>query len=160
MQSKHVGLIIVLLLIGAGYLWMFNARRVPALQGMFVELPGAAATFSFNDSVVFTEIKVVKAAKPAAEGEVYTGEPEDELVWHLVEREPEPDKEPEAIDKREVRALAYGRRVRGLRPAENSPRRGEPLVRGAEYIFYGTLADDYGGGVLELPFTPGGKSDS
>jgi hypothetical protein len=158
MERKHVGLIVVVLLLAVGYLWMFNARRVPPVEGRFMQLPGSAPTFAFNDKLVFREIKVVQATPDPGHEAAYQGAGEDRVVWHLVEREPpegQTDEEADAwMQRREVRAVSYGRGVRGLRRAAGVPRRGVPLEPGAEYVFYGTLAEGYGDGVVEVRFTP------
>lgn len=152
MNKRQIGLGIVLLLIGIAYLVMFTARQEAPLEVMFVEMPGADPMFSFNDEVVFEEIKVIRPGVEPTEGELYIA-PEDQVVWHLVPREPtegEDQAEPTA-----TKLVKYGRGVRGMRRAEGIPRRGVPLEPGVEYRFTATLAEDEG--EVDLTFTPKDK---
>lgn len=149
MNQRTVGVVIVLVLIGVGYLVLFNARKVPPIEAMYVELPGASPVFSFNDQLTFTEIKVVRPGVEPPEDELYIA-PQDQTVWHLIPREPQEGEDP--VELRPTKAVKYGQGMRGLRRAEGIPRRGVPLEPGVTYLFTATLAD--GQGVVELEFTP------
>jgi len=149
MNKRSVGLIIVLVLIGIGYAVLFNARKVPPIEAMYLELPGSRPVFSFNDELAFSEVKVVRPGVEPAEDELYIA-PEDQIVWHLIPREPREGEE--AREPRPTKLLKYGQGLRGLRRAEGIPRRGVPLEPGVTYVFTATLAD--GQGVVELEFTP------
>ena len=148
MNQRIVGLVVVLVLIGIGYVVLLNARKVPPIEAMYVELPGSQPLFSFNDELTFTEVKVVRPAVEPAEGELYMI-PEDEVVWHMIPREPREGQNPPEL--RATKALRYGQGIRGLRRAEGIPRRGIPLEPGVTYLFTATLAD--GEGFVELEFT-------
>ncbi|MBB6430777.1 hypothetical protein [Algisphaera agarilytica] len=154
MDNRKVGLIIVLVLIGIGYAVMFNSRKLPPVEVMFIQ-PKATdrALFSFNDEVAFEEIKVVRPAVEPKEGELYMVT-EDQIVWHLIPREPKEGEE--EIERPATDLLRYGQGMRGMRRAEGIPRRGIPLEPGVGYIFSATLAD--GEGEVELTFTTAGKS--
>ncbi len=153
MNKRTAGFLVVLVLIGLGYLVLFNARKVPPVEAMYVELPGSSPVFSFNDQLTFTEVKVIRPAVEPAEGEVYL-KTEDQIVWHLIPRKPREGEEPREL--RPTKALRYGQGLRGLQRAEGIPRRGVPLEPGVTYVFTATLAD--GQGVIELEFTPKAQS--
>ncbi|MEM1108521.1 MAG: hypothetical protein AAGH99_07505 [Planctomycetota bacterium] len=149
MNKRTVSLTVVLMLIGVGYLVLFNSRQIPPIEAMYVELPGARPIFSFNDELTFEEIKVVRPGVEPPEGEVYVA-PEDEVVWHLIRREPREGREPPGL--RPTDNITYGRGMRGLRRAQGIPRRGVPLEPGVTYMFTATLAE--GEGTVEFEFTP------
>ena len=154
MDTRKVGLAIVLVLIGIGYVVMLNGRRLPPLEVMYIEQAGMnQPIFSFNDEVVFEEIKVVRPATEPQEGETYTS-PEDQVVWHLIPREPREGEDEIQLPATDL--LRYGQGMRGMRRAEGIPRRGIPLEPGVDYIFSAKLAG--GGGEVELLFTTGGRS--
>ncbi|MEM9882243.1 MAG: hypothetical protein AAF800_04930 [Planctomycetota bacterium] len=162
MDKRKFGLFAVLVMLAGAYVWVIGTRREAPLQVQFVELPGSSPTFSFNDDVVIRELVVVRKGQEPAEGEVYSA-PEDEVVWHLVPRPPrnrgqaqEGEPPRELREQPATRAVAYGRRVRGLRRAPGTPRRGVPLEAGATYHFTATLDD----GQVELEFSPGGSAGS
>lgn len=153
MDKRKVGLVVVLLLIGLGYVVMFNARKLPPIEAMYVELPGTQPVFSFNDQLTFSEVKVVRPGVEPPEDQVYIA-PQDQVIWHLIPREPREGEEPREL--RPTKLIKYGQGMRGLRRAEGIPRRGVPLEPGVTYLFTATLAD--GTGVVELTFTPKAQS--
>ncbi|MEM9420142.1 MAG: hypothetical protein AAGA25_13970 [Planctomycetota bacterium] len=154
MDSRKIGLIIVLVLIGIGYVVMFSSRKLPPIEVMYVEMPGMERPmFSFNDEVTFEEIKVVRPAVEPQEGELYMIT-EDQTVWHLIPRAPREGED--EIERPALDLLRYGQGMRGMRRAEGIPRRGIPLEPGVGYIFSAKLAG--GEGEIELAFTTGGKS--
>ncbi|MEM6459730.1 MAG: hypothetical protein AAF710_10110 [Planctomycetota bacterium] len=156
MDKRKAGLLVALLALAGAYVWMMGMQREAPLEVQYLELPGSSPTFSFNDDVVIRELMVVRKGEEPAAGEVYVT-PEDEVVWHLVPRPPREDGErAERREARPIRAVAYGRWVRGLRRAPGTPRRGAPLEAGATYRFTATLDE----GQIELEFSPGGSAGS
>lgn len=149
MSKRQVGLGIVLLLIGVGYLLMFNSRREAPVEVQFYEAPDGEPMFSFNDEVTFREIKVVRPGVEPAEDEVYIT-PEDQIVWHMVPREPKEGQD--AVEPPTGKVVKYGRGLRGMRRAKGIPKGGVPLEPGVEYRFTATLAE--GEGEVDLTFSP------
>ncbi len=150
-SRKTIGLVVVLLLIGAGYLWMFQSRKVPPLQVTYMQMTGTGPVFSFNDNVVVDEVRVLAPAVEPGEDEVYTT-PEDRVMWHLRLRE---DYDPATAqrERRDYRALTYGQNIHELRPVKPTPRKGEPLVAGETYRFAAQTRDD---GAVEIEFVARG----
>jgi hypothetical protein len=156
MQSRNVVLVAILLLLGAGYLWMFFARQVPPIEVQYLEPKGSGPVFSFNDRLAFREVQVFRLAGEPRPGEVYTGS-EDTLVWHLVPNEPRGDREPIPLADRAVRAVVYGRNIRGMRGPRDGLRQALPLTVGQPHRFVATPAEGYGEGEpIQLDFVPGG----
>ena len=149
MSRKAVLITVAFLLLGAGYLWLYQSRRVPPLSVSFMQMRGASPVFSFNDSVVLEEVKVVETAAEGASAESGEGAGGDDarVLWHLQLR---PDDEARSDDDRHrTRAVSYGRGVRGLRPVEGTERRGQPLRIGGRYRFEAVTRDD---GAVSLDF--------
>ncbi|MEM8736931.1 MAG: hypothetical protein AAGG38_00425 [Planctomycetota bacterium] len=145
MNRKTIGLIVVVLLLGAGYWKLYQARQLPPLEVVALHLPGQPLQFAFNGDTVVREVKVLRPAPEPQEGAVFLAA-EDQTLWHMIPREPpEGEALPELTPTNLVR---YGRRVRGLRPAPDTPRRGLPLQPDVAYRFIATTDD----GVIELDF--------
>lgn len=120
--SKPMILLIVLaVLCGGVYGWRALSGG-PAVEMRVTHGPGGVM-FLFNGRVKLEEVKVTADPEGVADG--------PRVVWHLVPRE---DEEGGVREPAERMVVSYGRRWQmGLRPAEDAPRRAEPLVAGVTY---------------------------
>ncbi|MEO1236140.1 MAG: hypothetical protein AAFX76_05060 [Planctomycetota bacterium] len=145
MNKRTIGLVVVFVLIGIGYLFVFGNRGLPPVEAMALELPGQPLSFSFNDEVTVREVRVVQPASEPREGEVFVSS-EDRVMWQLIPRDLREGEE--AVPVPTTKLIRYGRGLRGMRRPPGVPRRGEPLEPGVDYVFKATLDE----GLVELTF--------
>ena len=156
MNTRTAVLIGVLVVLAIGAAWLFTARQDVPLEARAKQIAGGPLIFSLNGDTLVEEVKVVKPAPPdAAEGGapvdgVYV-EPTEEVMWHLVPAQPREGRE--VREPEPVQAIQYGRRLRGLRPAPDTPRDGKPLEPGERYVMTALTSE----GDLELAFDAPGE---
>ena len=156
MNTRTVVLIEVLVVLAIGAAWLFTARQDVPLEARARSIAGGPLVFSLNGGALVSEVKVVRPAPPdaAADGAPVDGvyvEPTEQVMWHLVPAEPREGREPP--EPKTVRAIQYGRRLRGLRPAPDTPRDGRPLEPGERYVMTAATSE----GDLELAFDAPGE---
>ena len=156
MNTRTAVLIGVLIVLGIGAAWLFTARQDVPLEARARSIGGGPLVFSLNGDALVREVKVVKPPPPdAAEAGapvdgVYV-EPTEEVMWHMVPAEPREGREPP--EPQPVQAIQYGRRLRGLRPAPDTPRDARPLEPGERYVMTAATSE----GDLELEFAAPGE---
>lgn len=148
MNKRNITMVVVLVLLAGLFVFMQMRGRESPLEVRANQIGKGPVTFTFNDEVLFEEVMVIKPATEAPEDGVYVA-PEDEVLWHLIPREPKEGEEPR--EPRPRVSINYGRGVPGLRRAEGMPRDAAPLQPGTRYLFQARIV---GEPPIELEFSP------
>lgn len=145
MKTRTAKMLVLLGVLAVAYVWMVLWPDRAELQMVVVQRPPEPPSFVFSRETVLRDVQLV-TDEPVSMDDP-TGDTFERVIWHMVPRNN--DSDDEAQGSRPRKHVTYGRRIRGMEPAEGFRGRGEPLKSKVTYRFIADTTD----GVARAEFT-------